>query len=240
MYPAALHKIPTQTVDSSQVFERWILQKQLKMINQMTKSWDRNTISDLEQVCPKQAQDFLSWLLSSKTILPRIIISSWSVICFVSSISQNECYRKKSCRVERIKLVVNTNTINTCKTYKCCIAQSPHTFALLSAQWSLVFLSETVTRADPRTVRFDKILNFRATIVIQIFYILSEKCGQQSTLFETFSKHFCIYYFYVVKDSKKLLIIQLSTTPRNTMLVTCVPCLFIRFKSLWWTTWKSL
>ena len=59
MYPAALHKIPTQTVDSSQIFERWILQKQPKMINKMTKSWDRNTIKDLEQVCPKQDQDFL-------------------------------------------------------------------------------------------------------------------------------------------------------------------------------------
>ena len=42
MYPAALHKTPTQTVDSSQVFEKWILQKQPKMINKMTKSWDRN------------------------------------------------------------------------------------------------------------------------------------------------------------------------------------------------------
>ena len=41
MYPAALHKIPTQTVDSSQVFKRWILQKQPKMINKMTKSWDK-------------------------------------------------------------------------------------------------------------------------------------------------------------------------------------------------------
>ena len=62
MYPAALHKSPTQSVDSSQFFERWILQKQPKTINEMTKSWDRKTISDLEQVCPKQAQNFLSWL----------------------------------------------------------------------------------------------------------------------------------------------------------------------------------
>ena len=60
MYPAALHKNPAQTVESSQVFERLFLQKQPRMINKMTKSWDRNTISDLEQVCPKQAQDFLS------------------------------------------------------------------------------------------------------------------------------------------------------------------------------------
>ena len=50
----------------------------------------------------------------------------------------------------------------------------------------LCFVSEKVSREDPRTVRFslsNKILNFRATIVIQIFNILSEKSGQQSTLF---------------------------------------------------------
>ena len=55
MYPAAVHKIPPQTVDSSQVFEKWLLQKLPKMINKMTKRWDRNTISYLEQVCPEQA-----------------------------------------------------------------------------------------------------------------------------------------------------------------------------------------
>ena len=47
------------------------------------------------------------------------------------------------------------------------------------------FVSEKVTRADPQTVRFDKILNFWATIVIQIFYNLSDKAGQQSTLFDS-------------------------------------------------------
>ena len=79
------------------------------------------------------------------------------------------------------------------------------------------FVSERVTRADPQTVRFDKILSFCATIVIQHFYILSEKTGQLSTFFESFSKHFCIDYFYVVNDSKELIIIQLSTTPRNSL-----------------------
>ena len=79
------------------------------------------------------------------------------------------------------------------------------------------FVSESVTRAYSRTVRFDKILNFRATIVFQFFYILSGKSGQQPRLFESFSEHFCIHYFYVVEDSKQLLIIQLSTTPRNSM-----------------------
>ena len=79
------------------------------------------------------------------------------------------------------------------------------------------FVSERVTTADPQTARFDKILNFWAPIVIQIFYILSKKSGQQSTLFESLGKQFCIHYFYVVKDSRQLLIIQLSTTPRSSM-----------------------
>ena len=79
------------------------------------------------------------------------------------------------------------------------------------------FVSRRVTRANPQTVRFDKILNFWATIVIQLFYILSEKSGQQSTLFESFGKNFCIHHFYVVEDSKELNIIQLSTTPCNSL-----------------------
>ena len=87
-YPAALHRIPTQTVDSSQFSERWILQRQPKIINNIKTSWDENTIKDLEQVCPKQAHDFLSWLLTLKTILPRVLSSFWSVICLVSSIFQ--------------------------------------------------------------------------------------------------------------------------------------------------------
>ena len=217
MYAAALHKIPTQTVDSSQVFERWILQKQSKMINKMTKSWDRHTISDLEQVCLKQAQDFLSWLLSSKTILPRLILYSWSIICFASSTSQNECYRKKSCRVERTKLVVSTNTLKTCKNLQ--MLHSPFSVHLCFSLGTVkpCFVSERVARADPRTVRFDKFLIFWATVVIQIFYFSSEKISQQSKFFESFSKHFCIHYLHIVKDSKQLLIVQLSTTPRNSM-----------------------
>ena len=94
MYPAALHKIPNQPVDSSQVFECCILQKHPKMINKMTKSWDRNTISDLEQVCLERDQDLLSRLLSSRSMLSGFFLSSSSVVCFVSSVFENECYRK--------------------------------------------------------------------------------------------------------------------------------------------------
>ena len=168
MYPAALHKIPTQTFASSQVYERWNLQKQPMMINKMTKSCDRNTISDLEQVRPKQAQGFLSWLLSSKTISPRLKLSSWSVICFVSSISQNECYTKNHVELKRIKLVVRTNTKNTYKNLPMLHSRFCFHFCFPLGTVKPCFVSGRVTRADPRPVRFDKILNFRATIVIQI------------------------------------------------------------------------
>ena len=75
MYPAALHNIPTHTVVSSHVFARWMRQKQPAMIKSMTKNWDKNTMSDLEQFCPKQFHDRLSTLLSSNTILPKLILS---------------------------------------------------------------------------------------------------------------------------------------------------------------------
>ena len=60
MYPAALHNIPTQTVDSSRVLAKCIRQKQPKIIDSITKNWDKNTIKDPEQVCPKQDHDILS------------------------------------------------------------------------------------------------------------------------------------------------------------------------------------
>ena len=60
MYPVALHKSPTQPVDSSQVLAKFIRQTQTQTIKSITKKWDKNTIKDLEQVCPKQDHDLLS------------------------------------------------------------------------------------------------------------------------------------------------------------------------------------
>ena len=146
------------------------------------------------------------------------IMSSWKI-----SISSKHKYNK---HVQNLQMLHSPFSIHLCfplGTMKSC------------------FVSEWLTKVDPRTVRFGKILNFWATIVIQIFHILSKKIGQQSTLFESLCKHFCIHYFYVVKDSKQLIKIQPSTTPRNSMQMNCVPSrLFIRFESLWWTKWKSL
>ena len=60
MYPAALHKILIQTVDSSQVFERWFLRKQPKTINKLTKSWDTIRIKYMERDCLKKVYNCLS------------------------------------------------------------------------------------------------------------------------------------------------------------------------------------
>ena len=48
MYPAALHKIPTQTVGSSHVLAKCIRQKQPQIFKGITKNWDKNTSKDLE------------------------------------------------------------------------------------------------------------------------------------------------------------------------------------------------
>ena len=60
MYPAALQKIPTQTVDSSHVLAKCIRQKQPQTIKSITKKLGQSSINDLEQVCPKQGHDLLS------------------------------------------------------------------------------------------------------------------------------------------------------------------------------------
>ena len=80
MIPAALHKIPNQTVDSSQVLAKCIRQKQPQTIKSITKNWDKNTNKDLEQVCPKQDHNLFSTFWSSKTILFKFILSVWSGI----------------------------------------------------------------------------------------------------------------------------------------------------------------
>ena len=80
MYTAALHKIPTQTVDSSQIMAKCIRQKQPQTIKSITKNWDKNTINDLEQLCPKLDHDLLSTFWSSKTTLSNLILSVWSGI----------------------------------------------------------------------------------------------------------------------------------------------------------------
>ena len=59
MYPAALPNTLTQTVDSSQVFERTFSQRQPKIHNKNDKNLGQKTIKDLQQECPTQNHGFL-------------------------------------------------------------------------------------------------------------------------------------------------------------------------------------
>ena len=65
MYPAALHKNPTQTVDSSQIFEKWILQ------NQPTTKGDQQNDKKLGQ---KQNQRSGTGLSQAGPIFPLLIV----------------------------------------------------------------------------------------------------------------------------------------------------------------------
>ena len=60
MYPTAPHRTLKLTGGSSQVFEGNNSPKAFKDNQQNHKKWNKNTIKDLKQVCPKQAHDFLS------------------------------------------------------------------------------------------------------------------------------------------------------------------------------------
>ena len=72
MYPAALRKKTTQTVDSSQILAESIRQKQPRMMKSTTREWDKKLVKDLEQVCSKQDHDVFSKFWSSKTILSKL------------------------------------------------------------------------------------------------------------------------------------------------------------------------
>ena len=93
------------------------------------------------------------------------------------------------------------------------------------------FVSGRVTKADPRTVRFDTILNFWATIVIQFFYILSEKSRQPSTLYT-------LLHSLPLCRKKQQRAYHTPVFHYSTQFhqMTCIPCcLFISSKNLWST-----
>ena len=83
------------------------------------------------------------------------------------------------------------------------------------------FVSERVTRADPKTVRFDEISKFWATILIQILLTLSHKFGQQSTLFEFFSKH-CSAFNTLCRKRQQTASHKSSFPPFHTIPCRCL------------------
>ena len=60
MYPVALHKSPNQTSLMKSLAQMYTSKATAKNQESYEKNWDRNTIEDLEQVCPKQDYNLLS------------------------------------------------------------------------------------------------------------------------------------------------------------------------------------
>ena len=172
MYPAVSHKNPSQKVSSSQVFERWIFQKQQKIINKMTKSSDQNTIEGLEQLCPKRNHDFLCWMLTSETQSHRLLVSSWSVICLLCSISQNWTLRKRLNDFERFKFVDTDKTFRKANfTTISGTFSSKQTLLLAICTLKEDLVSEWVTRADPQFF-INETLNSGTVMINQTFHFL--------------------------------------------------------------------
>ena len=216
MYAAALRKNPTQTSYPSEVFERWFLQKQQKIFDKITKSWNKKSIKRLEHDCPKQVNDFNSWLLPATTITPRIILCSWSVICPTSSISQNWKSAKrlnhlkdsmtyiltKHFTIQRLQLWMLHYTViqNLC-------------FELCTVKCGLV--SDWVTRSNPNFfIGFSKISIFPAAIIIQVFHFFILEIAKNLANFCSCCNVFTLYISG--KNVGILTVIQTSTVPHNS------------------------
>ena len=133
-------------MDSSKVSEIWTLQKP-KIINKTTKSWDKNIIKDLEEVSLKQYRDFLSWLLSPKTILPQLTLFYGSVFCLVRSIAQYWISKKRLNRFKRLIFVDSDNTFHITDFTTLKATLSSYQLALLcdmhNEAWSSVWMGNS-------------------------------------------------------------------------------------------------
>ena len=58
MYPAKLHRSLDQTVDLAQLLKRWILQNQLKLVNNLTKSSDKKQLEIWNRIVPNKPMGF--------------------------------------------------------------------------------------------------------------------------------------------------------------------------------------
>ena len=136
MYPGALLRTPIQTVDSSQVFESWILQNQPNLVNEMTKSWDKNTTKDLEQVCLKQAHNFsFDYCRQKKFFENEVICLIIHLSCRLNFSIKN--FEKRLKHFENFKFVDTDSTIHNTNFIFLNDALSSYQ-NLRFAQWSMI------------------------------------------------------------------------------------------------------
>ena len=169
MYPATLQKNPTHTIDSSEVFETWTLQKKPKIIGKTTNSWDKNTVKDLEQVRPKHSHGFSAWLLSAKTSLPGILLSFGSVL----SCTHNFLFSILNLgeNIEKVKFLDFDKTFHNTYVLTLNDAFSKQFCpGLRTVKCSLV--SERLTCINPHCF-ISEILNSETAVMLQVFHLFT-------------------------------------------------------------------
>ena len=146
MYPAALHRIPTQAVDSSQVFERWIL-KQPKIINKITKSWDKNTLKIWNRFVPNRPTIFsLDCCRPRQLYLDQYYLLDESSALYAQFLN-HESRRKRLNRFKRFIFVDSDNTFHITDFTTSNVALSSYQTILLydlhSEVWSCVWMGNS-------------------------------------------------------------------------------------------------
>ena len=135
MYPAALRRTLTQTVDSSQNFQRWFLQKQLKVIEMMTKSWEKGESEVWNKIVPKNTTIWsLDCCRQRQFCLTYFILFSSHLVNALRDSLMNLWKIIETFNI--IFLRRHWQYFSECKSrsFKRCIVQVPSKFALHSAQ----------------------------------------------------------------------------------------------------------
>ena len=207
--------------------------------HQNHKCWDKNTIKDLEQVFLKPAYDLPSWLLSSKTSLLRIILSSWSVICLALSVFQKRILKKQIESFWKIETQGYWKYISQYKFYNFKKFQYLVTKQICHALCTLKYglLSKWVTQSKT-TFLINEFLNYGTAMIFQIFQHRTQKTAKNLSLLCCFCK---ILTLYITGNKGKLTVIQTSFVLHNSLQFSCTPsCLFWGFVLNRRAKWKSM
>ena len=214
MYPAALHRFPTQTVDSSQIFERWILQKQSKIINKMTKSWQKTQLKIWNRFFPERPTIFsLDCCRWSQLYLSKYYLLHQSSALY-AQILNNESPRKRLNRFIRFIFVYSDNTFHftnfTTLNAELSSYQIILPYHLHSGVWSCVWMGNS---------RKSKLLHQRDlelwdSRVLPNFPLIYPINGPEPCVFLFF---FCKVFpvYSSTKNVWKLSVIQTSTVPQK-------------------------
>ena len=115
MYPASLHRNSTQTVDSSQVFERRILQKKPKIINKIRKTWDKTQLKIWNRFVPGRPAIFsLDCCRQRKFYLDFSYLPDQSSALYAQFFNDESRRKRLNC-FERIIFVDSENTFHITK-----------------------------------------------------------------------------------------------------------------------------